>query len=105
MTIPKIGGAFTPPTMTRATTPATGLSGKPFDLHRATAGATHAPGEPTPLEQLRAGHIDHAQYADAKIDTAISRVKGISPAQQDELREMLRERLASDDELGAFMPR
>ena len=59
----------------------------------------------TPLERLRAGHIDRAGYIDEKIELALSRVKGIPPAQQNELRTMLRARLESDDELGWLMPR
>ena len=97
---PPRGVGGTPPT-TGPTKPAE--TGKTFEVQKnreATAieapANVNAPGAP---EQLKAGKIDFNQYVDLKVDEATSHLEGLSPAQLDSIRSMLRDRMATDPEL------
>jgi hypothetical protein len=89
--------------------PATGPTrptetGKTFDVHKSDApreaqGAAPVVTETSPLEQLKSGKIDFNQYVDLKLHEATSHLEGLSPAQLDTIRSMLRDRMATDPEL------
>ncbi len=55
--------------------------------------------EASPLQQLKAGKIDFDQYVDLKLHEATAHLEGLSPAQLDTIRSMLRDRMATDPEL------
>ena len=97
---PPRGVGGTPP----ATGPAkTAETGKTFEVHQSReATAIEAPANVNangPLEQLKAGKIDFNQYVDLKVQEATSHLEGLSPAQLDTIKSMLRDRMATDPEL------
>ena len=49
-----------------------------------------------PLARLRAGEVDVHGYIDLKVDEATSALKGISPAELDEIKSVLRDQMKSD---------
>lgn len=93
---PPRGVGGTPPT-TGASKPAE--TGKTFEVGKTReATAVEAPTN-GPLEQLKAGKIDFNQYVDLKVQEATSHLEGLSPAQLDTIKSMLRDRMATDPEL------
>lgn len=50
----------------------------------------------TPLARLRAGEVDVHGYVDLKVDEATSALKGISPAELDAIKSVLRDQMKSD---------
>ena len=97
---PPRGVGGTPPT-TGPAKPAE--TGKTFEVHQTReATAVEAPVNVNAngaLEQLKAGKIDFNQYVDLKVQEATSHLEGLSPAQLDTIRSMLRDRMATDPEL------
>jgi hypothetical protein len=79
-------------------------TGKTFEVDKPGA-AREAQGvqataiEASPLDQLKAGKIDFDQYVDLKLHEATAHLEGLSPAQLDTIRSMLRDRMATDPEL------
>ena len=53
----------------------------------------------SPLERLRAGQIDMNGYLDLKVENATAHLQGLSPTELGNLKEMLREQIASDPTL------
>jgi hypothetical protein len=76
----------------------------PFKVDRADAGqAAQRAGNiesttpaTSPLGRLRAGEVDVHGYIDLKVDEATSALKGISPAELDEIKSVLRDQMKSD---------
>lgn len=96
---PPRGVGGTPPT-TGAGKPAE--TGKTFEVGKTReATAIEAPlnVQGGALEQLKAGKIDFNQYVDLKVQEATSHLEGLSPAQLDTIKSMLRDRMATDPEL------
>ena len=97
---PPRGVGGTPPT-TGPAKPAE--TGKTFDVGKTReATAIEAPQNVNAsgaLEQLKAGKIDFNQYVDLKVEEATSHLEGLSPAQLDTIKSMLRDRMATDPEL------
>ena len=58
--------------------------------------ASEATRATTPLARLRAGEVDVHGYIDLKVDEATSALKGISPAELDEIKSVLRDQMRSD---------
>lgn len=58
--------------------------------------ATHQTAATSPLARLRAGEIDVHGYVDLKVDEATKGLHGLSPAEMDEIKKVLREQMASD---------
>jgi hypothetical protein len=50
----------------------------------------------SPLGRLRAGEVDVHGYVDLKVDEATSALKGITPAELDEIKSVLRDQMKSD---------
>lgn len=50
----------------------------------------------SPLGRLRAGELDVHGYIDLKVDEATSALKGLSPAELDEIKSVLRDQMKSD---------
>ncbi len=108
--IGKGGGAGVPPTTTND---AGGVArpqeaSRPFEAQRSErpekAGATLPPGAiaPTaaaPLDALRAGKVDLRGYLDMKVEEATSHLHGLRPADLDQIKQTLREQMASDPAL------
>jgi hypothetical protein len=59
----------------------------------------------TRLEGFRAGAIDAKGYAEGNVESALSHVHGVSAAERAAIREVLRARLQSPDELGWLFDR
>ena len=93
---PPRGVGGTPPTTGPAKPAETGKTFEVGKTREATAIEAPVNG---PLEQLKAGKIDFNQYVDLKVDEATSHLEGLSPAQLDTIRSMLRDRMATDPEL------
>jgi hypothetical protein len=74
---------------------------RPFEVSEgapaAEAGAVQAPR--TALERLRAGEIDVNGYVDIKVHEATAHLAALTPAQLEDVRAALRERMASDPAL------
>src|SRR5438270_12344059 len=96
-----------PPRGVGGTPPTTGPAaetGKTFEVQKTReATAVEAPvtinhANGGALDQLKAGKIDFNQYVDMKVDEATSHLEGLSPAQLDSIRSMLRDRMATDPE-------
>lgn len=97
-----------PPRGVGPTGPTTGPArpaetGKAFEVEKPSASETKGVQataiETTPLEQLKSGKIDFNQYVDLKVHEATAHLEGLSPAQLDTIRSMLRDRMATDPEL------
>lgn len=50
----------------------------------------------SPLARFRAGEVDVNGYIDLKVDEVVGNVKGLSPAEIDDIRAMLREQIVTD---------
>jgi len=50
----------------------------------------------SPLARLRAGEVDVHGYVDLKVDEATSALKGLSTAELDEIKSVLRDQMKSD---------
>ncbi len=50
----------------------------------------------SPLGRLRAGEVDVHGYVDLKVDEATSALKGMTPAELDEIKSVLRDQMKSD---------
>ncbi|MDB4933700.1 MAG: hypothetical protein JWP87_672 [Labilithrix sp.] len=75
----------------------------PFKVDRADATNAASPAARTdgvdqasPLGRLRAGEVDVHGYIDLKVDEATSALKGLSAAELDEIKSMLRDQMKSD---------
>lgn len=62
----------------------------------ASAGPAEAAHGASPLARLRAGDIDVNGYVDLKVDEATRSLQGLSPAEVDDIRKLLRDQLATD---------
>lgn len=60
------------------------------------AGTVEQAGGPTPLERLRAGEVDVDGYVDLEVDRATSSLKGLSAAELDEIKSVLRDQMKTD---------
>ena len=76
---------------------------RPFSVERPSsaqdaqaAGAVDATGAASPLARLRAGEVDVHGYIDLKVDEATSNLKGLSPAELSDIKQVLRDQLATD---------
>lgn len=58
--------------------------------------ATSAASPLSPLARLRAGEVDVHGYIDLKVDQATSALKGLSTAELDEIKSVLRDQMTSD---------
>ena len=56
--------------------------------------------EGSPLARFRAGEVDVNGYVDLKVDEVVSKLQGLSPAEIDDIRKMLRDQIATDPGLG-----
>jgi hypothetical protein len=105
MTIAKIPG-LRPPIAAPRTSHATTTTGKTFQVARDAPVAPKGRAAPvTALERLQAGELDAKGYAEARIEEALSHVNGISATERALLRDELRARLESPDELGWLLER
>ncbi|HEX3345949.1 MAG TPA: hypothetical protein VHS09_15300 [Polyangiaceae bacterium] len=72
-----------------------------FEVNEASpapqAGAVEAPR--TAMERLRAGEIDVNGYVQAKVDEATAHLVALPPAELEQLKDALRDRLGSDPAL------
>ncbi len=72
---------------------------KPFEVQRGEPAkhveAAHHVAGASPLARLRAGEIDVHGYIDLKVDEATAGLKGVSPAQLDEIKTTLRDQMAT----------
>ena len=99
--VDRIGkGGGVPPTATPAGVDKKTAVDKPFQVER---GEATKPADPasnvdatSPLARLRAGEIDVHGYIDLKVDQATSGLRGLSPAQLDEIKKSLRDQMATD---------
>ncbi len=104
MAIDRIGKGGGPPQV-----PETGSTGavqpkdraeRPFQVERAheahKADAAQPLDATSPLARLRAGEIDVHGYIDLKVDEATASLKGLPPAQLDEIKKVLRDQMATD---------
>ncbi len=66
---------------------------------------TTATTQSSPLEQLRAGTLDLPGYLDARVSQATAGLRGLSEAQLDTIRTVLREQLATDPSLAELVTR
>jgi hypothetical protein len=64
--------------------------------HAAQAGAIGAAEGRSALERLRAGEIDVNGYVDLKVEEATRGLEGLSRAELDDIRRMLRDQLSTD---------
>ncbi len=64
-----------------------------------SAEAVRAAEGPSPLERLRAGEIDVNGYVDLKVEEATRGLEGLSRAELEDIRTMLREQIATDPAL------
>jgi len=71
---------------------------RPFEVSKTTpapqAGAVEAPR--TAMERLRAGEIDVNGYVEVKVHEATAHLAALPPAELEQLRSALRDRLGSD---------
>jgi len=106
MAIDRIGkGAGLPPTPEGAGTGGAGGVGKtdatfkvdrPDATRAERAGGVDATSPTSPLGRLRAGEVDVHGYIDLKVDQATSALKGLSAAELDEIKSVLRDQMKSD---------
>jgi hypothetical protein len=106
MAIDRIGkGAGLPPTPeTQGTGGAAGVkkTDATFKVDRPEAAraenvdATSATSPTSPLGRLRAGEVDVHGYIDLKVDQATSGLNGLSAAELDEIKSVLRDQMKSD---------
>jgi hypothetical protein len=106
MGIDRIGKGGLPPSIPE--TPGTGSVekkgsvDKTFSVERPQpAGMTRTEGvdatsSASPLARLRAGEIDVHGYMDLKVEEATKGLEGLSPAELDDIKRVLRERMATD---------
>jgi hypothetical protein len=50
----------------------------------------------SPLARFRAGEVDVNGYVDLKVDEVVGNLKGLSPAELDDIRKMLRDQITTD---------
>lgn len=117
MAIDRIGkGAGLPPTPDTSAPQGTGSAaptGATFKIDRPepAAGAAHAEQaagvdaarEATPLDRFRAGEVDVHGYIDLKVDEATSPLKGLSAAELDDIKSVLRDQMKSDPGLAELV--
>lgn len=60
------------------------------------AGGVEGLSPTSPLARLRAGEVDVHGYIDLKVDQATSALKGLSAAELDEIKSVLRDQMKSD---------
>ena len=63
------------------------------------AGSVDATSPTTPLARLRVGEIDVNGYVDLKVDEATHSLNGLSAAELDEIKSVLRDQMKSDQGL------
>jgi hypothetical protein len=61
-----------------------------------SAGSVESTSSASPLGRLRAGEVDVHGYIDLKVDEATSSLKGLSAAELDEIKSVLRDQMKSD---------
>jgi hypothetical protein len=92
------GGAAPPPDLDKVGK--TGAVETPFAVDRADRVKEAAPVDASqgtsPLAQLKAGTIDVERYLDLKVDEATKTLDGLPAAQLDEIKQALREKIATD---------
>jgi hypothetical protein len=64
--------------------------------HASQAGATEAAEGSSALARLRAGEIDVNGYVDLKVDEATKGLEGLSPAELDDIKKVLRDQMSTD---------
>ena len=112
MSIDRIGkGGALPPTPETQGTGSAAPTGAPgaFKVDRADpatqasgaeraerTGAVAATDAASPLARLRAGELDVRGYIDLKVDEATSALQGMSSAELDEIKSVLRDQLSTD---------
>ena len=106
MAIDRIGkGAGLPPTPeTQGTggaagakkTDATFKVDRPEAARAGNVDATSATSPTSPLGRLRSGEVDVHGYIDLKVDQATSGLNGLSAAELDEIKSVLRDQMKSD---------
>jgi hypothetical protein len=73
---------------------------KPFSVERpeaaARTGAAEAAQGTSPLARLRAGEIGVDGYVDLKAEEATAGLEGLSPAELDDIKKVLRDQMATD---------
>jgi hypothetical protein len=107
MAIDRIGKGGAPPAAGGAGGP-TGPNrpaeaGKTFSVDAAEGATAARPADavaaPSPLAELRAGRLSLDGYLDAKVNEATAHLEGMPPAKLAELKNLLRDKLASDPTL------
>ena len=79
-----------------------GAAPRPFTVDRPVAAnatgvdAVGAADGPSALARLRAGEVDVHGYVDLKVEEATKALPGLSPAEVDEIRNVLRDQLRTD---------
>ena len=102
MAIDRIGkGGGVPPAPETGGVEKKGAVEKTFHVDRSDATkatqATEATNAASPLARLRAGEIDVHGYIDLKVDEATKALPpGLSPAEMDEIKKVLRDQMATD---------
>ena len=66
---------------------------------RAEVGATDAADGASALARLRAGEIDVNTYVDLRVDEATKGLEGLSAAELDDIKKVLRDQMATDPAL------
>lgn len=98
------GAGLTPTPETQGTggaagakkTDATFKVDRPEAARAGNVDATSATSPTSPLGRLRAGEVDVHGYIDLKVDQATSGLNGLSAAELDEIKSVLRDQMKSD---------
>ena len=93
------GGAGIPETQGPGAIEKPGAVEKPFTVERpeaATRAAAAEAASSTPLARLQAGEIDVNGYVDLKVDEATQGLDGLSPAELDDIKTILRDEMVTD---------
>jgi hypothetical protein len=101
MGIDRIGKGGPPPVSPEAATGPAGPAREPFAVDRSDRAesankAEVGPSSASPLARLRAGEIDVDRYVDLKVDEATAALHGLSKAELADVKQVLRDQLASD---------
>jgi hypothetical protein len=105
MAIDRIGkGAGLPATPSVSGAGAATKTGATFTLERPdpaasaapAAGLDHVPAGASPLERFRSGEVDVNGYVDLEVDNATAGLDGLSAAELDAIKSVLRDQMKSD---------
>jgi hypothetical protein len=69
---------------------------RPDPAPQAQAASAYATEGASPLARLRAGEIDVDSYVDLKVDEATEGLEGLSAAELDDIKRILRDQMATD---------